>query len=94
MQSRLESLHEAVHNTWLGLILSLTIQQFIIAPLAAATQGCHLSVAFNIGATAIFTLVSVARNYLIRRYNVFKARRGVRNLRGAFAYLIDRKGTL
>lgn len=94
MQSRRESFYEATHNTWMGLILSLMIQQFVIAPAAAATQGCHLSVAFNIGATAIFTIVSVARNYTIRRYNVFKARHGIRNMRGALAFFLDRKGTL
>lgn len=94
MQSRRESFYEATHNTWMGLILSLMIQQFVIAPAAAATQGCHLSVAFNIGATAIFTIVSVARNYLIRRYNVFKVRHGIRNVREAMVYLIDQKGTL
>lgn len=95
MQTRLQSLYEAVHNTWIGLIISMCIQQFAIAPLALLTQGCHLSVLFNIGATFVFTVVSVARNYGIRRYNVFKLRHGLHNLRGVFAYFIEKeKGTL
>lgn len=91
MQSRLESLYESVHNTWIGFIISMTVQQFLIAPAALHLQGCYLSPTFNVIATCIFTVISVARNYFIRRYHVLKMKHGLRNVYEVLVYIFTRK---
>lgn len=68
MQSKLESLIESSVNTFIGFIVALICQIWVIAPL------------FNLPTTAvqdtlitiIFTVLSVVRGYLCRRY--FNAR--------------------
>lgn len=91
MQSRLESLYESVHNTWIGFIISMTVQQFLIAPAAWHLEGCHLSPLFNFVATCIFTVISVARNYFIRRYHVLKMKHELRNVYEVLVYVFTRK---
>lgn len=68
LQTRIESLKEACHNTWIGYILSLLTQEFIITPVFHL----HTNPVQNLGIVSIFTVVSVGRNYTVRRYNVWK----------------------
>lgn len=62
MQSKRFSLIESVTNTLIGFIVSLIIQ-LIIYPIMdiPVTFGQNLTI------TAVFTLVSIARGYLVRR---------------------------
>lgn len=64
MQSRLESLLENVLNVGSGFLLAFVIWQFVAAPL----WGYDVTLLDNLGLTSIFTVASVARGYLWRRY--------------------------
>lgn len=66
-QSRLGSLLEAGVNTLVGLVISL-ISTVILLPLV----GIESTMGQNIQLTVYFTVVSIARSYLLRRY--FNAR--------------------
>jgi predicted membrane chloride channel (bestrophin family) len=67
MQSKRASLKESISNTAIGYALSL-ILQLIIYPL----YGYHIPFAVDLQIIGWFTLLSVARNYCIRRW--FNAR--------------------
>lgn len=62
-QSKKQSLKETVISTFIGLAVSL-ITQIVVFPLY------DLEVSFNqnIQITIIFTVVSILRGYLVRRY--------------------------
>lgn len=62
-QSKTQSLKETVISTFIGLAVSL-ITQIIIFPL----YGMEVSFNQNIQITIIFTVVSILRGYLVRRY--------------------------
>lgn len=70
MQTRIESLKEACHNTWIGITISCVVQQWIITPLFEL----RTTKAENLAIVAIFTAISVARNYSVRRFHVWKSR--------------------
>jgi len=63
MQSKITSLLEAIINTLAGFLVSLLIQ-LIIYP----AMGIPVTFAQNILITAIFTLASIIRGYVIRRF--------------------------
>lgn len=73
-QSRIASFIEANINTFVGFGVSLLITYFIIPPLFGLTQSPEVA----LGITSIYTLVSVVRNYLVRRW--FNRREGKVNL--------------
>ena len=62
-QNKKQSLTETIISTFIGLAVSL-ITQIVVFPLY------NLDVSFNqnIQITIIFTIVSIARGYLVRRY--------------------------
>lgn len=62
-QSKKQSLKETVISTFIGLAVSL-ITQIVIFPL----YGMQVSFNQNIQITIIFTVVSILRGYLVRRY--------------------------
>lgn len=62
-QSKKQSLKETVIPTFIGLAVSL-ITQIVVFPL----YGMEVSFNQNIQITIIFTVVSIARGYLVRRY--------------------------
>ncbi|WP_345969604.1 hypothetical protein WCX72_09775 [Sulfurimonas sp. HSL1-6] len=64
MQSRTESLLENVANVMSGLLLSA----FVVQPLVFPLFGVTLNVGQNITIAVVFTIVSIARGYLWRRY--------------------------
>ena len=63
MQSKLESLTEAIINTFIGFVIAF-ISQLIIFPIV----GIDVTLGQNFILTVLFTLVSIIRNYVIRRY--------------------------
>ena len=64
MQSKLGSATEAFLNIGSGFLLSMCIWQLIANPLF----GYDVSLLENAGLTSIFTVVSMARSYLWRRF--------------------------
>ena len=62
MQSRLQSLFEAVVNVLLGYAVALGAQ-LLVFPL----YNIHIPMSSNIAIGIIFTLVSLVRSYLLRR---------------------------
>jgi hypothetical protein len=62
-QTRLQSFRESWANTALGLVVSIAAS-FVIFPLL----GMQSNAFQNIGAVLAFTVISVARNYVVRRF--------------------------
>lgn len=62
-QTKKQSLTETVISTFIGLAVSL-ITQIVVFPL----YGMEVSFNQNIQITIIFTFVSIARGYFVRRY--------------------------
>ena len=63
MQSKLESLSEAVFNTFIGFVIAF-ISQLVFFPIV----GIDVTLGQNLILTVLFTLVSIVRTYIIRRY--------------------------
>lgn len=63
MQSRIDSLMETVTNTFIGLVIS-TIANHIVLPL---TLGVTPTFGANVVISIIFTAISIARSYTLRR---------------------------
>lgn len=63
-QSRLESLIEASLNTASGFVVSLIVWRFLVAPM----MHLPLDMASNLVITSIFTVVSILRSYIWRRF--------------------------
>lgn len=68
MQSRLSSFIEAWTNVFIGFWINFTMN-FLILPIVGLPMP---SLSQNLGIGALFTLVSVARSYAVRRW--FNAR--------------------
>lgn len=66
-QTRLGSFYETCIGTAIGFVLSFTLGHYLFPYL-----GWYVSVTQNLQITAIFTVLSIARGYLIRRF--FNAR--------------------
>lgn len=66
-QTRLGSLYEALMNVAIGFLINF-LANFAILPLI----GFHISVGQNLFIGVLYTFVSVARSYVIRRW--FNAR--------------------
>lgn len=62
-QSRLVSLIETLANTAIGFIVS-----YLAWPFIAAAADLHYTNGQHAGVTAAFTVLSVARGYVIRRF--------------------------
>jgi hypothetical protein len=63
MQTRWQSLLEATLNIVIGSLVSLVVQRLVF-PL----YGIQITLAQDIQIVAIFTVVSIARSYLLRRF--------------------------
>lgn len=63
MQTKLESLIEALINVLIGFVISLVVNALVL-PLV----GLDITLSQNLFVGIIFTLVSVARSYLLRRF--------------------------
>lgn len=62
MQSRLQSLIESSANTAIGFVIALIAQVFITHTMAIST-----SFAQDFQITCFFTVISIARSYVVRR---------------------------
>ena len=71
-QTRLASFIESVISIAIGFCISLLVWVVVIKPL----YGIDTSLFQNLGITAIFTVFSVSRAYLVRRY--FTGRKGLK----------------
>lgn len=76
-QSRIDSFMESITNTAIGFVLSLVTWYFV-----AMLFGIPMSLGTNLMITAIFTVVSIARQYVLRR--LFDGRSPWQALRSAF----------
>lgn len=74
-QSRAESLLEASLNTASGFIISLIVWRWVVAP----TFGLPIDMGTNLLITGIFTVVSIARSYVWRRFFNAGAKRMVKS---------------
>ena len=63
MQTKLDSLTEAVINTFIGFVIAF-ISQLVFFPIV----GIDVTLGQNLILTVLFTLVSIVRTYIIRRY--------------------------
>lgn len=63
MQTKKQSLKESLTNTFIGFLISL-LATFIVLPMF----GIQSTFLKNIGITICFTVISIIRGYLIRRY--------------------------
>ena len=64
MQSKLGSFIESVVSIGCGFLISLIVWLFIIKPL----YGIEVSILSNLEITGIFTVFSVLRSYIVRRF--------------------------
>jgi len=62
-QTRIVSLIEVILNTSLGFVVS-----FCAWPFVAHLFGYEYSLSSNLAITAIFTVLSIARGYVVRRF--------------------------
>ncbi len=77
-QTRIGSLIEAVFNTAIGLGVSL-VANAIVFPLF----GFHPSLGENVAISSIYTAISIARSYLVRRFFNAKLHAAAMHLAGA-----------
>lgn len=63
-QTKLESLLEANINTFSAFLLSLIVWSWVVVPY----KGFETSLYDNVEITGIFTVLSIARTYLWRRF--------------------------
>lgn len=76
-QSRLSSLIEALFNVAIGLTINL-IANALILPLV----GFHITLSQNLFIGALYTVISVARSYCVRRWFNAMLHRAARRLAG------------
>jgi hypothetical protein len=77
-QARVDSLMEAVTNTTIGFVVSMVTWHFV-----AVAFGIPMPIATNLEITGIFTVVSIGRQYVLRR--LFDGRSPWQALKGKFA---------
>lgn len=66
MQSKKSSFIEANANTFIGFFVSVLTWSFIV-PLIIPELEPYSGIATSIYVTLIFTVISIARNYIVRR---------------------------
>lgn len=86
MQSRLSSFVEAVINVAIGFVVSLALTAIVLP-----AYGHTVSLSQNLQITGIFTVSSILRSYMLRRF--FNARIHRAAQRIADPYSINFKGT-
>lgn len=74
-QSRIGSLIEACIGTAIGFVMSMLLS-LIVYPM----HGHSFSLVQNLSITAIFTVASIARSYIVRRYFNDRIRRASQRL--------------
>jgi hypothetical protein len=74
-QTKLESFIETCINTAIGYVVAL-ISQLLVFPM----MGIHVSISTNLEIGAWFTLISIVRGYIIRRWFNARLKNAARNL--------------
>ena len=64
MQTKLQSLLESCLNIGSGFVISLIVWSYLVVPV----WGLQVDMVDNLNITALFTVVSVVRSYLWRRF--------------------------
>lgn len=75
LQTRRGSLVEACINTAIGFLITLAL-----SPIVYPLFGHAFTLAQNLGITAIFTIVSILRGYVLRRWFNDRIRRAAHHL--------------
>lgn len=75
MQTRLSSLIEAVINVAIGFVVSLLLTAILLP-----AYGHQVTWSENFQITGVFTITSILRSYLIRRYFNAQIHRAARSL--------------
>ena len=75
MQTRLSSLIEAVINVAIGFVVSLLLTAVLLP-----AYGHHVTWAENLQITGFFTIASILRSYVIRRFFNAQIHRAARSL--------------
>jgi hypothetical protein len=78
----MDSFMEALVNTIIGLLISVVANHVLFA----AVLGIPLTLALNVGIAVFFTVISIARSYLLRR--LFNGRSAWAALRSYVAYRV------
>lgn len=76
-QTRLGSLYEALFNILIGYTINFTANMLILPAF-----GFHITVVQNLAIGVLFTIISVARQYVIRRWFNAKLHRAAALLAG------------
>lgn len=76
-QSRIDSFMEAVTNTAIGFVVSMITWHYV-----AIAFGIPMPLSTNLMITAIFTVVSIVRQYVLRR--LFDGRSPWQAIKGAY----------
>lgn len=84
-QSRIESLVETIINTLIGLVVAIA-SQIVVFPLV----GIHVGLSTNLEVAAYFTLISVARGYIIRRWFNARLKAAARRLAATYESVRDK----
>ncbi len=67
-QKKRDSLLESVCNQVLGVVIALAVQVFVIVPV----WDLELTIYDNLSVTAIFSIASLIRSYVLRRlFNIY-----------------------
>lgn len=77
-QSKIESLIETIINTAIGYLVALA-SQLIVFPMV----GIDVSISTNLEIGAWFTIISVVRGYVIRRWFNARLKRAARFMAGS-----------
>lgn len=64
MQKRSQSLNETLIGTAIGFVTSVLIWEFIVKPV----WDIHTAFVENLSITLLFTVASIARGYVVRRF--------------------------
>lgn len=76
-QTRLGSLIEALFNTCIGLVISVIANQLVFPRF-----GFHPSLGENVAISSIYTVISIARGYCLRRWFNLRLHRAAERLAG------------
>lgn len=76
LQSRLLSLLEAKANTLSGFVISVLVWRYLI-PIIYPDLTTHATWGRATSMTLLFTCISIARNYVVRRFFNYQARKKV-----------------
>ena len=78
-QSHWQSAFEALQNIWFGFAISMVLWLTVVAPLLIWAEIEFDTLLASIIITTIYTIASFLRSYGLRRFNIWWAKRKVKN---------------